>query len=47
MLETSRRFWSLNELESVLRGGFLYRGCLLEPLPDLTKPKLKWAKRAV
>ena len=47
MLEASRRIWSLNEFESVLREGFLYRGCLLAPLPDLTKPKLKWALRAV
>jgi hypothetical protein len=47
MLEASRRIWSLNEFESVLREGFLYRGCFLEPLPDLTKPKLKWVPRAV
>jgi len=47
MLEASRRIWSLNEFESVLRENFLYRGCYLEPLPDLTKPKLKWAPRAV
>ena len=47
MLEASRRIWSLNEFESVLRENFLYRGCFLEPLPDLTKSKLKWAPRAV